>query len=132
MVKKTILEKDVAAYTISEGKWNTSCFWGEKQVGYMIGERKCFNCIFFVPSEFYTMWMKVSPNHRNKNCGEMNTMLFDFDNEYKLIANLRCGHSKTICYQGKKTLVSWFILIKLSICFCYITNWFSHFINMAF
>jgi len=47
--------------------------------------------------------MKVSPNHKNKNCGEMNTMLFDFDNEYKLIANLRRGHSKTICHQGKKT-----------------------------
>lgn len=39
-------------------------------------------------------------------------MLFDLDNEYKFITNLRYGHSKMICHQDK-TLVSFLGLIKI-------------------
>lgn len=48
----------------------------------------------------------------NQNWGEINVMLFDLDNEYKLITHLRCGHSKMICHQ-EKMLINIFHLFLL-------------------
>lgn len=70
--EKTILEKDVAAQTISERKSHTSCFWGKEMIDYMMGEEEVFALCTLCTSEFYTMWMNVLSIHKNKSNLEEN------------------------------------------------------------